>query len=435
MNFQWSSAIGRQALAVLAAAILTNLPGDARADWPNWRGPNGNGSVTSGSYPTAWNAESVAWKFALPGKGSSTPIVVNDRIFVTTPDEGKDAVIALDLAGNEVWRTPLGNESRAKNRLASSCNASPVTDGKGIFVYFRSSRLAALELDGKVRWENDLAATYGQENLFWDQGTSPVVTDQHVILTRMHSGDSWIAGFDKATGELRWQQKRNYKVPPENDNGYTTPVFFKYKGRDAFLVWGADHLTAHAAVDGSLLWSCGGFNPKGTGFWPAIASPVIAGQLAIVPVGRDDRPRQGQIQAIRLDGSGDVTGTHRAWKRDDIGIFVTSPVEYKGRIYLLRPKGALVCLNPQTGETIWSDSLPTGRRSYFASPTIAGGVLYAAREDGMVFAARVEDKFELLSENPMNEQIIGTPVADQGRLLLRGEKHLFCVEAGKSPRS
>jgi outer membrane protein assembly factor BamB len=423
------TAIGRHFLVAIVSvgsfSILTSL---ARADWPNWRGPNSNGSVTGGSYPTSWTAENVSWKFELPGKGSSTPIVLNDRIYVTTPEKGNDAVLALDLQGKEIWRTPLGNESRARNPLGSSCNASPVTDGKGIFVYFRSSRLAALELDGSVRWENDLAKTYGPERLFWDQGTSPVVTDRHVILARMHQGDSWIAGFDKATGELRWQQKRNYDVPRENDNGYTTPVFFNYKGREAFLIWGADHLTAHAAADGSSLWSCGGFNPKGTGNWPAIATPVIAGDLAIVPVGRDDRPKQGQIHAVRLDGSGDVTDSHRAWKREDIGIFVTSPVEYKGRIYLLRPRGNLVCLDPQTGETIWADSLPRGAGRYFASPMIAGGVLYAAREDGTVFVARVEDKFELLSENPMNEQIIGTPVADKDRLLLRGEKHLFCIE-------
>jgi outer membrane protein assembly factor BamB len=417
------------ALTLMATATLAVFARLTQADWPNWRGPNGNGSVISANYPTSWSAENVSWKFALPGKGSSTPIVIGDRIFVTTPDEGKDAVLALDLQGKEIWRTPLGSESRAKHRLASSSNASPASDGKGIFVYFRSSRLAALKLDGSIRWSKDLAATYGPEKLFWDQGTSPVVTDEHVILTRMHDGDSWIAAFDKGSGELRWQQKRNYKVPTENNNGYTTPVFFKYNGRDAFLVWGADHLTAHSVADGSLLWSCGGFNPRGTGFWPAISSPVIAGNLAIVPVGRDDRPKQGQIHAVRLDGSGDVTDTHRAWKREDVGIFVTSPVEYQGRIYLLRARGAIVCLNPQTGETIWDDSLPRGRGGYYASPTIAGGLLYAAREDGVVFAARVEDKFELISENPMEEQIIGTPVADKGRLLLRGEKHLFCIES------
>lgn len=416
------------AAAVLALTVITHCVPRATADWPNWRGPNGNGSVTTGELPTAWTTDSVAWKYELPGKGSSTPIVLGDRIFLTTPADGQDAVLALSLQGERIWQTPLGPESAARHRLGSSCNASPATDGTGIFVYFRSSRLAALELDGSIRWNKDLAAEFGQEELYWDQGTSPVVTDDHVILTRMHAGESWIAGFDKATGEMRWQQKRNYKTPPENDNGYTTPVFFQHRGKNAFLVWGADHLTAHAATDGSVLWTCGGFNPEGTGLWPAIASPVITGNLAIVPAGRDDREGQSRMHAIRLDGEGDTTETHRAWQRDDVGVFVCSPIEYEGRIYLLRPRGEVVCLAPETGETIWAESLPRGRGSYYASPIIANGVMYAAREDGVVFAARVGDKFEVLGENPMKEQIVASPVADHDRLLLRGEKHLFCVQ-------
>lgn len=418
-------------MVCLLLGVTPYLARRACADWPNWRGPNGNGSVASGDFPTSWTANNAAWKYVLPGKGSSTPIVLGDRIYLTTPAAGQDAVLALTLQGERAWQTPLGTESAARHRLGSSCNASPVTDGNGIFVYFRSSRLAALELDGSVRWNKDLAKEYGQEELFWDQGTSPVVTEDHVILTRMHAGESWIAGFDKATGELRWQQKRNYETPPENDNGYTTPVFFQYQGKSAFLVWGADHLTAHAAEDGALLWTCGGFNPDGTGLWPAIASPVISGNLAIIPVGRDDREGQSRMHAIRLDGAGDVTGTHRAWQRDDVGVFVCSPVEFEGRIYLLRPRGEIVCLAPESGQTIWAEALPRARPSYYASPIIANGVLYAAREDGVVFAARVAGKFELLGENPMNEQIVASPVADQGRLLLRGEQHLFCIEKPK----
>src|SRR5688500_9293594 len=130
------------AMTFISTAILSTLRSLTRGDWANWRGPNSNGSVTSGTYPTTWDVEKVTWKFEMPGKGSSTPIVLNDRIFVTTPDEEQDAVLALDLEGNEIWRTRLGSASPPKNALASSCNASPVTDGKGIFVYFRSSRLA-----------------------------------------------------------------------------------------------------------------------------------------------------------------------------------------------------------------------------------------------------------------------------------------------------
>jgi outer membrane protein assembly factor BamB len=399
------------------------------ANWPAWRGELANGSTSAGEYPTSWNVSNVAWTFELPGKGGSTPIIWNDRVYLTSPDNGQDAVLALDVHGQQIWRTRLGTESAPKHQtLGSSCNASPVTDGKGIFVYFRSSRLAALGLDGTVRWTVDIAATFGPEKLFWDQGSSPVLTDNQVILTRLHHGESWIAGFDKATGALRWQQKRNFEVPTENDNGYNTPVFFQHEGRSAFLIWGAEHLTAHAATDGSLLWTCGNFNPNGVEYWPAVASLVICGNLAIVPVGRDDRPGQGRVHAIRLDGKGDVTSTHRAWKREDVGVFVTSPAEYKGHIYLLRHRGEVACLEPEKGQTVWNGSFPRATASYYASPVIANGILYAAREDGVVFAARVDGKFEVLSENPMGERIVASPAVANGRLFLRGDKHLFCVE-------
>jgi outer membrane protein assembly factor BamB len=244
----------------------------------------------------------------------------------------------------------------------------------------------------------------------------------------MHGGDSWVAGFDKATGDLKWQVKRNYKVPPENDNGYTTPVFFEQNGQKAFLLWGADHLTAHSADDGKLLWTCGGFNASGTGYWPAIASPVIIGDIAVAPVGRDDRG-QAEVHGIRLGGSGDVTETHRVWKREDTGVFVSSLAAYQGRAYLLRHRGEVVCLDPANGRTIWSASLPEHRTPYYASPVIANGILYAAREDGTVFSARVGDRFELLGEQPMGERIIATPVPVANRLLLRGDKTLFCIAA------
>jgi outer membrane protein assembly factor BamB len=416
-------------LTVLSALIVSSVTAQsaAPAGWPNWRGPNGNGSITTGEYPTKWDASRVAWKVALPGKGTSTPIVHDGCVYVTSPDNGEDTVLAFDLTGKELWRTKLGSAVSPKHRtLASSSNASPVTDGKGLFVYFKSGHFAALELDGKVRWKTNIVERFGRDELFWDQGSSPVVTDTHVVLARMHSGESWLAGFDKATGELRWQQPRNYKVPNENDNGYATPVAFQHAGNPALLLWGADHLTAHNAADGKVLWSVGGFNPDSTGLWPGIATPVISGNMAVVPVGRDDR-NQARLHGIRLGGEGDVTETHRVWKRDDLGVFVASPVAYDGRVYLLRHRGGVVCLNPTNGDTIWAANLPEHRTPYYASPMIANGLLYAAREDGTVFVARVGEKFEMLSENVLGERIVASPVAAAGRLFFRGDGHLFCV--------
>jgi outer membrane protein assembly factor BamB len=400
------------------------------ADWPAWRGPSANGSILKGQFPTKWTPEEAAWKVELPGTGVSTPIVWQDRIYLTTPAEGQDALLALDRSGKQLWLAKLGPESPARHRtLASSCNASPVTDGKALFARFRSGRLAAVEMDGKVRWQINLDQLFGPEQIYWDQGSSPMVTEDLVILSRMHHGESWVGAFDKKTGEQRWLQKRNYEVPAENDNGYTTPVLFKHKGRPALLIWGADHLTAHSVADGSVLWSCGGFNPRETKNWPAIATPVIQGGMAIVPVGRDDRAGQARLHGIRLDGSGDVTATHRAWQREDVGVFCSTPVEYKGRIFLLRHRGGVVCVDPATGKTIWEEAFPRSSSSYYSSPVIANGVLYAAREDGTVFAARVEDKFELLSENAMGERIVASPTPANNSILLRSEKHLFCIAA------
>jgi outer membrane protein assembly factor BamB len=418
------------AVLYVVAMLLAHAaaPNSSDANWPAWRGPNANGSTSAGHYPTNLDAAHVLWKAALPGKGSSTPIIWDGRIIVTAPDEGQDCVLAFDFHGKELWRTKLGPETAPKHHtLGSSCNASPVTDGQQVYVYFKSGNFAALGFDGRVRWQTNLVERFGREQLFWDQGSSPVITDKDVILARLQDkSPSWIAGFDKATGELRWQQPRNFEVPIENDNGYATPVLYRGQGRTAFLIWGADHLTAHDAANGKLLWSCGGFNPEGFQNWPSIASPLVVGDLAIVPVGRDDRG-QGRLAAVKLGGSGDVSQTHVAWRRKDVGVFVCSPAEYKGRVYLLRHKGEVVCVDPTTGRTLWSEALPRDKSSYFSSPAIGHGILYAAREDGVVFVARVEQKFELLGANPMGERIIASPVPVSDRLFLRGDQHLFCI--------
>ncbi|MBL9139106.1 MAG: PQQ-binding-like beta-propeller repeat protein [Verrucomicrobiales bacterium] len=428
-----SSLTRPQVVGVLAAVLLGSTLRSATGaeDWPSWRGPRGTGSVPSGSIPSQWTTNTVAWKAELPGKGGSTPIVVGQRVILTCPSGGEDAVLAFDTSGKRLWSTSLGPESSAKHRtLGSSCNASPVSDGTLVFVSFKSGHFAALDMSGAVKWKTHLVERFGAEKLYWDAGSSPVVSGDQVILARLHGGESWVAGFDKATGALRWRAERDFEAPSENDNGYATPVLVRHDGRDAFLLWGADRLTAHEAKDGALLWTAGGFNPGGKANWPAIATPVISGDIAVVPVGRDDRPGQASLYGVRLGGRGDVTESHRVWAREDLGVFVTTPAEDQGRVYLLRHRGEVVCVNAGDGAVVWSDALPKGSAPYYASPLVVNGVLYAAREDGVVFVARVREKFEVLGENPMGERIVATPVASGNRLLLRGDRHLLCVGGG-----
>lgn len=394
-------------------------------NWPKWRGPDDNGTTTHGNYPTNLEPDHAIWQVALPGKGCSTPVVWNQRIFVTAPTNGLDSVLAFDWDGKPVWHTLFGPEDPGKHRNGSGSNPSPATDGKSLFVFYKSGTLAALDLDGKVLWQTNLVIGFGPDDLYWDQGTSPVLTRDYVVMARMHGEDSWLAAFDKGSGKLRWKVAREYETPVEGDHAYTTPLVIAHEGNEALLVWGAQHLTAHNTAEGKLLWSCGDFNPRKVNNWPAVASPVVASGMAVVACGRADRG-QPRLYGVKLGGSGDVTGTHKVWYRDDTGTFVPTPAEYKGRVYLVRDRGEVECLDPVTGKTVWKDAFPRASSNYYSSPVIANGILYGIREDGAVYVARVEDKFEILAESKLGDRIIASPVAVENRVLIRGDRNLYC---------
>lgn len=401
------------------------------ANWPGWRGLDANGSAGSGRYPVRLDPTNALWIAPLPGKGSSTPAVWNKRIFLTAPTNDLDSVLAFSWDGKLQWISTFGTQSPGAHPNGSGCNPSPVTDGRGVFVRFKSGTIAALDLSGRILWQTNLIEGFGPETLYWDQGTSPVLTRSDVIVARMHGGDSWLAAFDKVTGQLRWKVARNFETPVEGDHAYSTPLVIQDEGREAILVLGAQRLTANAAADGKLLWMCGDFNPQKIPNVPIIASPVVSGGVAIVACGRADRG-QPRLYGIKLGGSGDVTATHRLWKREDTGTFVPTPAQYRGRVYLLRDRGEVECLDPETGKTIWKSAFPRSSRNFYSSPLVTADKLYTAREDGVVFVARIKDGFELLEENKMGEKVVASLVAISNRLLIRGEHHLFCF-AGDGP--
>ena len=406
--------------------IITTQSAASEINWPRWRGPDNNGSITSGNYPIKWDPEKVLWKIDIPGKGFSTPVVWDKKIYLTTGTEDSDTVLAFDWSGKQIWQKQLGPEVAGKHKNGSGSNPSATTDGTAVFVYFKSGNFAAFELDGSIRWETNLFERYGKDKRYWDFGTSPVLTKRNVVIAEMHDGESWLAAFDKVTGELAWKVPRNYKTAQEGSQGYSTPIVFLHKGIEALLLWGGEHLTSHNAADGKTIFSCGNFNPEGKKFWPTVASPVISGTVAVVPCGRADR-RQPRLHGIKLGGSGDVTETHRLWKRKDIGSFVPTPAEYKGRVYIIHDRGQVDCINPLTGENFWSGVFPKGKGNFYSSPLIAGGHLYAACEDGIIFVISLKDKFEIISEIDMKDRIIASPIAISDRLLIRTNHYLFCI--------
>ena len=412
-------------LVVFAAAASAFAESNLR--WANWRGLAGDGSTPDGNYPVSWSETSnLLWKVSLPGKGCSTPIVWDERIFITAPADGQDAMLAFDWSGKELWRTKLGVERAGKHRNGSGSNASPITDGKAVFAYFKSGNLAALDFAGKILWQTNLVEAFGRDTLYWDHGTSPVLTEKFVVMARMHQGESWLAAFDKQTGEMKWKVARNYQTPQENDHGYNTPLVIRHEGKEALLTWGGERLTIHAAADGKLLWSAAGFNPNCGKNWPAVATPVLVGDVAVVPFGRSDRGNP-LLYGVKLGKTGELERTNHLWARSDTGTFVPSPTVWQKNVYFLRDRGEVEALDPLTGKTILQGSFPKTSANFYGSPVISSGKLYAVREDGVVFVASVDGKFEVLAENSMGERVIATPVLLSGRILMRGEKNLFCL--------
>ena len=403
---------------------------DNEPSWPRLRGPNNNGNAGPGNYPLNWDPEKVLWKIDVPGKGFSTPVVWNKKIYLTTGTQDQDTVIAYDWSGKQIWQKQLGTETPGKHKNGSGSNPSAATDGKAVFVFFNSGTLAALEPDGSVRWKTNLLERFGKDKRNFASGSSPVLTKKDVVIAQLHEGESWLAAFDKVTGKLNWKVARNYQVAYEGDHVYSTPVVFSHKGKEALLVYGGEHLTAHSADGGELIWSCGDFNPDGSKYWAVVGTPVIAGTVAVVPVGREDRD-QPRLHGIKMGGSGDVTQTHRLWKRKDAGSFVPSPAEHKGRVYIIRDRNRIDCIDPLTGKSYWDGAFPKGKGNFYASPLIAGDHLYAAREDGIVFVLALKDKFEIISTIDMKDTIIASPIAAYDRILIRTKKYLFCIANDK----
>ena len=415
--------------------LLTALSQAAPKTWPAWRGADASGATSTGSYAVEFGPDKgLAWKIALPAKGCSTPIVWGDQIIITTPDNGKDTVHSLDWNGKVQWATTLGAETKGKHVKGSGSNPSPVTDGERLYVHFKSGRIAALDMQGKELWQDNVIERYGPIKLYWDHGTSPVVTSKYVVQAVMNQRSSYLVAFDKATGEVAWHVDRHYNLKREADESYASPISTTIDGKEVILVWGGEHLDAHDAADGSKIFSAGGFNYMTKRNWVHVASPVVSGDIAVVPFGRQ---RQETVSGVKLGGSGDITETNVIWTRRDRGTFVTTPVAYNNKVYIVagvqsRNSGTVTCLNPANGETIWEGQLQSDRpQEFYSSPVIADGKLYHARIDGTVFVAQVEPEFKVLSANPMGETIIAAPVPVNDHILIRGINTLFCVAPPK----
>lgn len=391
------------------------------ANWPQWRGPTANLVVLAADLPVQFSQnENMIWEVDLGGEGSSTPVVWGDVIFVTVTADGKDVLAAYGVDGQQRWRSELGDALEGKHKVATGSNPSPVTDGKHVVAYFKSGQLACTDTEGKVLWHKNLQDEFGKDTLWWDLGTSPVLTSHGVVVAVMQEGDSYLVCLDLDSGDVRWRESRTYERPRESDQSYTTPAVVAVDGRETIVTWGADHLTGHDAATGELLWDSSGFNPDEQGMWRSIASATVADGVAVVPYGRGDF-----LAAVRVGGSGDVTTKNRMWDKHGVGADVPCPIIADGKVYVLNDRGKVTCLDLASGDELWSDNLPKGRANYFSSPLLADDKLYCLREDGTMFVASVDGGLEVLAENELGENSVATPVPIEDSLLVRTRGKLY----------
>ena len=410
------------AFAFLVAACSNWMPAAEPAGWPNWRGPFGNGVAAAGQYPTTWSADQhVGWKVDLPGRGASTPVVQDGRLFVASVSEQANILQAFTLDGKPSWQLEVGSPRKGKHAKATGSNSSPITDGKLVYAYFKSGDLACCTIAGQKVWQINLQEKYGEDTLWWDLGTSPVLTENAIVIAVMQSGPSFLLALDRQTGKELWQTKREMSAPDEANQSYSTPIVATLKGQEVLLTLGADHLTCHAAADGKLLWQQGGFNPSQGRFMRSIASPVLAGDLVICPY-----TRGATVTALRLNATSD--SERIAWQRTDLGSDVPTPTISQDRLYVVGDKGMLWCLEPATGKTIWEEQLPKSRLAYSSSPVVAGGNVYITREDATTFVVKDAASFELVATNTLESNTVSTPVPADNHIFLRTYDKLFCFQ-------
>ncbi len=409
---------------VVAVVCLISGTVSLAGSWPNWRGPGFNGVASGKGFPTQWSkTDNVAWKFDLPGKGASTPVASGDRIVLTCGIDGHNGVLCLGWDGKPLWQKTIGTEKPGKNNKATGCNPSAVTDGNRWYVYFKSGDLACLDSAGTILWQHNLQKLYGADTLWWDLGTSPVLTKDFVVVAVMHSGPSYLAAFNKATGQEAWKRDRNLGAPSEAAQSYSTPVVVNDNSQETLVVLGADHVTAHSADDGTELWRVGGLNPNGEQFFRSIASPVVEDGIVVAPYARGRT-----LTAIRLGGKGDVTRSHVLWTKDGLGADVPTPAALDGRVYVCTDRGGLSCLDVHSGKVLWEGQAEKNRNAFSASPVIADGKIYITREDGKVFILELGKEFKLIGSNGLDgEFVVATPVFVDGRILIRTAERLYCI--------
>jgi outer membrane protein assembly factor BamB len=422
--------------ALSLATVLTSADEAADRNWPQWRGPRATGVAPHADPPVEWSeTKNVAWKVEIPGRGSSSPVIWGDQVFLTTavpaaatgpashePRGGvrprephRFIVMAIDRAtGKMRWeriaREEIPHEATQDNGTWASSSA--VTDGQLVIASFESRGIYAYDLKGKPVWQVDLGDKTMRNE--FGEGSSPALHGNSLVIVWDHQGESFIVALDKRTGKELWRQKR------EEIDTWSTPLVVEHGGRAQVVVSGMNRVRSYDLESGRLVWHTTGLTMN------VIPSPVAADGMVFVTSGF----RGNSLKAIRLaDARDDITGTPAmAWTLDRDTPYVPSPLLYDGILYILKSNnGLLTALDAKTGTAHYQAQRLEKVPNVYASPVGAAGRIYIAGRDGTTAVVRHGRTFEVLAVNTLGDGFDASPALAGHDIFLRGYTSLYRV--------
>lgn len=412
-------------LILLILVIVAVPPNAPAADWPCWRGPDGLGVSTEKNLPIEWSKETkISWKLAIPGKGASSPIVVGNRVYLTTQTSDTALhVLAIDRdRGAILWDHEIGRGKLKANNLHNMSTPTATSDGTSIFVLFGTGDLAALDLNGKILWQRNLVSEYGKYNFNHGYGTSPMLLNDRLYVACMHQGPSYLLAVDTKTGKNIWKKDRNLEPKDEAQDSYSSPIFVRADRKTQLVLAGAESINGYDPASGEQIWISSGFkvpHPYGR----TIAGPT-AGEGVVVTVASGFQNR-GYTVALKADGKGQIKESERLWTSSKFSADCPTPVIYGGKVFSIRDDGMASCLDLKTGEAYWQERLFS--ENCKVSPVAADGKIYFTSGQGNCVVVKADKKLEILATNKLNEDTLSTPAISDGRIFIRAGGNLYCV--------
>ncbi len=412
-------------------------------DWPNWRGPNYNGATEAKGLPVKFSkTENIAWSAAMPGPSAATPIILGDRVFISSSNPQAEELLAICLSrksGKVIWQEVVGAGFRRDNR-SNYASPSPVTDGKVVVFFYGNGDLTAFSLDGKKLWGKRIQEGSNGFAFQWTFSSSPLLHNgvlyQQVLQrdtgVRGHGkrsgNESYLLAMEPATGKVLWKHVRPAQAKAESLEAFSTPVPFTHNGREELVIVGGDCLTGHDPANGRELWRWGTWNQSRIGHWRLVPSPAVGAGVILACA-----PKGGPVCAVKAGAKGEG---QLAWKSagrtDDISSDVCTPLFYQGKFYVMYGEGRdkmLSCVNPADGKAFWQKNLQS-RSLVRTSPTGADGKIYLQSHAGEVFVIDAKSG-DLLHRTMMGEKgddKTRASIAVAGsQLFIRTNGQLFCV--------